>query len=379
MPSAEKQDSANRPMQWSLKLGEVAGIGIYVHWTFSLLLIWIAMIHLGNDGSWLPVLRGVVLILAVFTCVVLHELGHALTARRFHIQTRDITLLPIGGVARLEKMPEDPKQELLVALAGPAVNVVIAAVLLGVLVIMGGLAPLQKAFSVTGPFLLQLMVINIILVVFNVLPAFPMDGGRALRAILAMRMDYVSATEAAARAGQGMAILFGIIGIMTMHWVLLFIAIFVYLGAQAEAHMVQVRFAVRNVPVTSAMVTDFQVLSEHDTLDVAVQALLAGSQQDFPVMDGDRLVGVLRRQDLITTLAEKGKMTPVSEIMQRDCRTIDETAMLEDVIEPMQAGPCPMLPVMRGDQLVGILTLENVGEWLMIRSALRQRAQQQQA
>lgn len=373
MPDASQQDPSAQPMKWSWKIAEVAGIGIYIHWTFLLIIGWIVFIHGSGDGGLPAALRGVALVLAIFACIVLHELGHALTAQRYNIQTRDITLLPIGGVARLEKMPEDPRQELWVALAGPAVNVVIAGVLFVVLVVLGEISPLEKVFSITGPFLAQLMAVNIILVAFNVLPAFPMDGGRVLRAVLAMRMDYVAATDMAARVGQMMAIMFGVLGILSGNWILVFIALFVFLGAQSEAHMVQVRFAIKDVPVRDVMMTDYIVLSEDDTLEAAVGALLAGSQQDFPVVKDGHLIGILPRNDFVQALSEHGRTTPVTEVMRRDCRTVEDTDLLEDIFQQMQTARCPMLPVLHEGELVGLLTLENVGEWMMIKSALRHR------
>jgi len=194
-------------MKWSWKLGEIAGIGIYLHVTFLLLLGWVAVSHYLAGQSIAMMINGVVFLLALFGIVVLHELGHALTARRFGIPTRDITLLPIGGVARLERMPDDPKQELWVALAGPAVNVVLATVLFIVLRLTSGVAPLSQFNVVGGEFLSKLMWVNVSLALFNMLPAFPMDGGRVLRALLAMRLDYVRATQIAANIGQGMAFL----------------------------------------------------------------------------------------------------------------------------------------------------------------------------
>ena len=219
-------------MRWSWKLATVAGIGIYVHWTFFLIIGWIVMIRLGEGANAAGVLEGVAFILALFACVVLHELGHALTAKRFGIQTRDITLLPIGGVARLERMPEEPIQEFLVALAGPAVNVVIAAILAGVLWLSRGSSGFVLESLQSTDFLMNLLVVNVFLVLFNLLPAFPMDGGRVLRALLThFTGDYVAATQVAASIGQMMAILFGIVGLFVIYNpFLVFIALFVYLG-----------------------------------------------------------------------------------------------------------------------------------------------------
>jgi Zn-dependent protease len=202
-------------MRWSWRIGRVAGIGIYIHATFWLLILFILVDYWVQGHNVMMALAGVVFVMAIFGCIVLHELGHALMARRFGIRTRDITLLPIGGLARLERMPEKPLEELWVALAGPAVNVVIAALLFGVLVALGGQPGWWKFQWVGGSFLNKLMVVNVWLVAFNLIPAFPMDGGRVLRALLATRMEYTDATHVAARIGQGIAYLFGLVGLFT--------------------------------------------------------------------------------------------------------------------------------------------------------------------
>src|SRR5690606_27040599 len=253
-------------MRGSWRIGTLASIGIYMHWTFLLLVAWVMLSYLLNGTSLAMAFGGVALILALFGCVVLHELGHALMARRFGVATQDITLLPIGGVARLARMPEEPKQELLIALAGPAVNVVIAAVLGVVLWVMGELTWNGPLTMVGQTFLENLLVVNVILVIFNLLPAFPMDGGRVLRALIAMRRPYGEATQIAARVGQGMAILFGIVGVLNGAWMLLLIALFIFVGGQAEAAQAELKDAVRGLPVREAMSTRFTTLHPQDPI-----------------------------------------------------------------------------------------------------------------
>ena len=256
-------------MKWSIKLGKLLGIDVYLHFTFLLLLAFLGFVYWRATQNVEAALRGVAFIVALFGCVVLHELGHALMARRYGIKTRDITLLPIGGIARLEKMPEKPMQEFWVALAGPAVNVVIAAVLFVGLAATGGFTPVEEISVTGGSFWQRLMVLNLFLVAFNLLPAFPMDGGRVLRALLAMRLGRRRATAIAANVGQGMAILFGIVGFFYNPF-LIFIAIFVYLGAQAEAGMVEMQSALAGLRVRDAMMTRFRTLAAQDTLAKAV-------------------------------------------------------------------------------------------------------------
>jgi Zn-dependent protease/CBS domain-containing protein len=365
-------------MKWSWKIAQVAGIGVYVHWTFLLLVVWLFLAHLSplqvdiaTTIRLQSALEAVGFVLAVFGCVALHELGHALVAQRFGVQTRDITLLPIGGIARLERIPEDPKQELAIALAGPAVNVVIAGLLYGVIVLQNH-APLGDMETVGQvPLLWRLTAVNVVLVAFNLLPAFPMDGGRVLRALLARRMDRVHATQIASSVGQAMAILFGVWGITSGNWMLLFIALFVYLGADAETQSVQLREYFRGVRVRDAMMTDFHILSESDTLGTAVDELLSGAQHDFPVLSNGNIVGMLVRGELIGGLARFGRDARVGDVMLQDWGIANEADSLDEVFRTMNEERHSAVPVVRDGELVGLISLENIGEWVMVQSALR--------
>lgn len=359
-------------MKGTFKLGRIAGIDVSMHWTFLLLVIWFVYFHFSQGGAEGAV-RGLLLLMALFGCVVLHELGHALTARRYGVKTRDITLLPIGGVARLERIPEDPHQELMIAIAGPIVNFVIGGVLAIVIFTIGALSSWEKVVSITGPFLQQLLWFNLIIGGFNLIPAFPMDGGRILRSFLARRTDYVTATQSAAVVGQICAIIFGILGLLMLHVFLVFIALFVYLGAQDEAHSVQIRSVVAGVPVSAAMMTRFQKLMEWQTLGEAADEVVAGAQHDFPVFDNAGLVGVLYRSDLFAMLAERGRDVVVGEAMRREFPTVDDGEMLETVFNHMKQNELSTLPVMRNGDLIGLITLENVGEWVLIQSAIRRK------
>lgn len=356
-------------MKWSWKLGEVSGIGIYAHATFLILLGWVALSHWFEGHSLAVVLAGVGFVLALFGCVVLHELGHAVTAKRYGYRTRDITLLPIGGVARLERMPDDPKQELWVALAGPVVNLLIAAILFSLLRLTGRMESVADLRVAGGPFAQRLLMVNIFLALFNMIPAFPMDGGRILRALLALRMDYMRATQIAAGLGQGLAFLFGFLGLFSNPF-LVFIALFVWIGAAQEATMVQMRSALSGIPVSHAMVSDFRTLSPNDPLTLVVDFILAGSQQDFPVVEDGQVVGLLTRSDLLVALARQGQETLVGQIMKRDFQFVESSEMLEAAFTRLQQCQCPMLPVTRNHRLVGLLNQENVGEFIMIQGAL---------
>jgi Zn-dependent protease/predicted transcriptional regulator len=356
-------------MPWSWKLVRIAGIDVYVHATFFMVIGWIALVHWNESQSLAAVIEGVGFILALFACVVAHEYGHALTAARYGIRTRDITLLPIGGVARLERIPDVPIQELWVALAGPAVNVVIAIVLFGWLQASGAWRAVEGISVTTGAFAERVMVANVVLAMFNLLPAFPMDGGRALRALLATRMEYTRATQHAAMIGQGMAILLGFIGLQG-NPILIFIALFVWIGAGQEASMVQMKSALAGIPLRRAMLTHFRTLSPTSTLGDAVDLLLTGSQQDFPVVANGRIEGMLTRSDLVKALHERGRNAPVAESM-RACPTVQASEMLETVFSRLQNRACHTIPVLDNGALIGLVTMDNVGEFLMIHAAER--------
>lgn len=356
-------------MKWSFKIGSFRGIGVYVHATFFLLIAFVVLSYWGRGEGLAKTLEGVAFVLVLFGCIVAHEFGHALTAARYGIKTRDITLLPIGGLARLERMPDEPLQELWVALAGPAVNVVIAVALFAWLQLTSALEPISQLTLTGGPFLERLMLVNVILVLFNMLPAFPMDGGRVLRAILATRMDYAQATQIAASTGQAMALMFGLLGFFINPF-LLFIALFVWIGAAQEASMAQMKSSLSQIPVLRATITNFTSLAPGDPLSKAVDAILAGSQQEFPVLDEGRVVGILTRQNLVAGLAEHGPQSHVGQSMQHDCQTIDAAEMLETAFRQLQEAKCHTIPVVHDGQLVGLVTLDNIGELLAIEAAL---------
>ena len=357
-------------MKWKLNLGRYAGIQVYMHTTFFLLLLWVAASHWSQGAGFSGIVLGIFFILAIFLCVVLHEFGHALTARKFGIETRDIILLPIGGVARLERMPRDPIQEIYVALAGPAVNLVIAAILYTFLLTTDTFAPLSNLSVASGPFLERIMLVNIFLLLFNLIPAFPMDGGRVLRAVLALRGDYVQATQRAALVGQGIALLFGLFGLIFGAPMLVFIALFVWIGAAQEASMAKMSTAMGGIPVSRAMITDYKSLAHDDDLAAAVALTIAGSQNDFPVLKEDRVVGVLTQKNLLSSLQASGDKGPVSQVMQQSFATVDADEMLEGAFRKLSDCRCHTLPVTKGGRLIGLLTMENVGEFVRIQTAL---------
>ena len=355
-------------MTWSWKLARITGIDIYVHATFFMVVAWIGLIYWNQSQRVQAVVEGVGFILALFACIVLHELGHALTARRYGIRTRDITLLPIGGLARLERMPDEPIQELWVALAGPAVNVAIALLLFVWLQASGLWESVDRLGVAIGGFAERIMVANAMLAGFNLLPAFPMDGGRALRALLATRMEYTRATQRAAMIGQGMAIFFGFLGLQG-NPMLIFIALFVWIGAGQEASVAQMKSSLAGIPVRQAMLTHFRTLIPENTLGDAVDLLLTGSQQDFPVISDGRVDGMLTRQGLVAALARGGRNARVGDHLERTCATAEVSDMLETVLARLQGRNCHTVPITERGQLIGLVTMDNVGEFLMVQAA----------
>jgi Zn-dependent protease/CBS domain-containing protein len=362
--------------RWSWRIGRIVGIDLYVHATFPLLFLWIAFTALARANLRTTVAT-LALTLAVFVIVILHECGHALVARRYGIRTKDITLLPIGGIARLERMPGEPRQELHIALAGPTVNILLAAILYALLTAVGpaslrlALEGAATAISLTS-LMAQLIAINLWLALFNLIPAFPMDGGRVLRALMVMRThDYVKATVRAARIGRVFALFFALVGTLWLESpTLAIIALFVWIAATGEALAVQTAAALEHVSLSGVMVTEFKTLTPNDTLMRAAELTLDGFQHDFPVVENGTLVGMLTQRGLLRALAQQGSQARVGDVMERDVPTasIDDRAQV--VLERMGTARDASLPVMNGRDLVGVLTAENLSEFLSLRAAV---------
>jgi Zn-dependent protease len=357
-------------MGWSIRLFSVAGTAVRIHLTFFLLLAFYALLgwRLGGAPGAVDLVAFIVLL---FVCVVLHEFGHVFAARAYGIRTSDVTLLPIGGVASLERMPEKPGQEIVVALAGPAVNLVVAALLavaLGASFDFGQMAQFDDAgASLLG----RVAAANVALCVFNLIPAFPMDGGRVLRALLAIRLGYTRATRVAATIGQGLAFVFALLGLLGGGPILILIAVFIFLAASGEAGYVQARDYTRGYLASHAMITSYQTLGPSSIADDAAALLLRTTQQEFPVVDGAGVMrGVLTRDALIGALQKTGGTTPVLEIMERDIPTVPENACLDNIFHRVQRSPARLVGVVGpGGRLVGYITAENLSELIMIQSS----------
>ncbi len=354
-------------MKWSYRIARVAGIDVKIHVTFLLLLAWFAYSFYQSGGTE-EALNGVALILLLFTCVLLHEFGHAFAARAYGIRTPDITLLPIGGVARLERMPENPIQELVVAVAGPAVNVVIALVLWIVLAPQIDLNDLSTLDRPGKSLLVQLLSVNVMLILFNLLPAFPMDGGRMLRAGLAMKMDHTRATTIAARIGQAIAVLFVIAGFFFNPFLIL-IGAFVFMGAQQEATYARMKSAATGLRVADAMITRFSSLPNDWLITAAAEEALHDTQPMYPVVDsGLRVTGMVRRDELLTAAgSERGGN--LVETIQTAVPVVSARASFGDAFQQMQDTGSPVLVVVNpAQQAVGIISLNLISERSRMRS-----------
>jgi len=350
-------------MNGSWQIGKIAGIDVKVHFTFFFILIWFGLSAYISGGNIASAMTNVLLILSLFLCVVLHELGHALTARLFGIHTQDITLLPIGGVARLERMPEDPKEELLVAVAGPAVNAVISAGLFTGLLMGGFFSQLGNIPAMMNNFWLQLLIANITLVLFNLIPAFPMDGGRVLRSILALNMDHLKATRLAANIGRGLAALMGIAGLFLNPWLVL-TATFVWFGAGAEAQAVEMKTGLKGLVVRDALISEFYQVEGNQSLSDVFELFVATGQHHLPVHSNGNFLGIIRRNDLMKAMERLGNRAPAYTAIGSEPEGLDPEMPLEDVWPKFSSSR--VLPVLEGRQLIGLVTPESIQQrmWL---------------
>ena len=360
-------------MSWAARIARIAGIDIKVHVTFLIILV-LGGLQWSADYGAVGFAFGAALMVALFTCVVLHELGHSLVAKAYGIGVREIVLLPIGGVALLGSLPDKPRQELAIAAAGPAVNVVIAAALwvvaglgpeLGVLDGHGLVEGVVPPPSV-GTFLTWLLIANVTLVVFNLIPAFPLDGGRMLRAVLAMATDYAKATRIAAAIGQAAAIGLGILGVLTGNFILALIAVFIFFGAGMESFQAQARTVFHTLRVGDAYNKYALTLSPGDRVSTVVDYILTSYQPDFAVVLGDRLLGVVTRKDVMQTLATRPDDPYVAEIMNREVVRVDAADALDAVQQRMGSKGVRLVAVFSGDRYLGLVSREDLSEALQV-------------
>ncbi len=360
-------------MKGVLNLGKLFKVNIEIHWTFIFILIWVIFLEIKSGGTPQNALMSSIFILLLFVCVVMHEFGHILTARKFGVHTKKITLLPIGGVASMDSIPENPKQELLIALAGPAVNMAIAAVLLLFVNVSSFINqnPAQLEMTLdhvtTQNLLLYLFSANIALAIFNFVPAFPMDGGRVLRALLAMNMDRVTATNIASGIGQFLAIIFVFIGIFYNPF-LIIIGLFIYFGAYGENKMVQQLSLLKDHKVSEAMLTNISTLKPENTIEDVIKLLLSGTEKNFVVLQDSKIVGILHHKDIIKN--SQNKNLAVKEIMTRSFKSVDLYADLKDILKLISTEKNHFFAVTDKDKLVGAIDLTNLSEFMLIQANL---------
>lgn len=356
----------------ALFLGKYQGIKVFIHWTFLILPLWIAIVNYNAGHSLSTIIWNILLLLAVFVCITLHEFGHALTAKKYNFKTKHITLLPIGGVASFEAIPEKPNQEFLVAIAGPLVNFAIGGLLAIFFLLTGTLVrPVESLVPNGQNFFYLLMLINVFIGVFNLLPAFPMDGGRILRALLSFKMERTVATKIASALGQLMAVIFIISGFF-YNWFLIIIGIFVYLGAKAELTMVQSVYVLKGHTVNDVMMQEYHTIAPEDTLGDAIKTLLNSEVRNFLVVDNENILGTLNRQQIFSAVDDNwDESTPVRQIMNNDVKIITPTTPLNELYNKLNQGPNKdqLMAVIDNDNLVGVLDMENLMEFIIVQQA----------
>ncbi|MBI4874051.1 MAG: site-2 protease family protein [Acidobacteria bacterium] len=363
MPNSASAAGRESSVSGTVAAFRLLGVPLRLHFTFILLAVFLIVLGLGGEQS---LAMSAVYLAALFGSVLLHEVAHAAVSRRLGVRTLEIVMFPIGGVARLERNPK-PQEEFWISLAGPFANLLIATTVLGWLYARGSLVPLPELWNATDANLLERIALgNLLLAAFNLLPAFPMDGGRILRSILATRMSEERATRIAARAGRFLAFGMGLYGLLSMQFLVVFVAFFVYLGAAQESAAAIGRALTQGIPVRDAMVTRFHTLHHGDTIAIAARLMLESSQQDFPVMHGGQVVGLLGRNSLLRAIATEGQETYVAGAMERDFpRLAPDTDLAEILPRMAHAGACAL--VMDEEALVGLLTAENLSEYLLLR------------
>ena len=364
MPSQDLGQSRQPRITGAVRAFTAFGVPVRFHFTFLLLAAFLIMVGMRDGPS---ALGDVAFIGSLFASVILHELGHAVVARHYGVKTSEIVMFPIGGVARLESSPP-ARNELWISAAGPLVNLVIAGGLLGAAAFTKGeVAGIGTLVNPADANLLERIAYgNLILALFNLLPAFPMDGGRILRSVLAIWKSEDEATRIASKAGRLLAIAMGLYGLMSMQFMLIFIAFFVYLGAAQEAQVAVGRALTQGQPVSAAMISKYHTLSHGATVGDAAQLLLATAQQDFPVLHGEQVLGLLDRNSLLRAMATEGADAYLAAFIDRDFLKLAPDLDLAEAMTLLAgSGPCAL--VMHGDRLLGLLTKENLSEFLLLR------------
>lgn len=359
-------------MNGAFKLGTIKGIGIFIHWTFSLLILYIIYINYKDGQTLSTTLWTILFVLSIFVTVILHELGHSFAAMRYNIKTKNITILPIGGVARLESMPEKPKEELVVAIAGPLVNIALA-LITALFVTFPEEDQLNESLiegiNATN-FFLNFLIVNVVLAVFNLIPAFPMDGGRIFRALLSMKLNRIVATKIAARVGQFLALGFILLGFYSNPF-LIVIGLFILIGAQSEAKFTQNKSILSGYKVKDVLMTEYKTIDENDTIKTAVEIILSSQYNNFLVLNEGKPTGTLSRDEIIKALSKKGESECIQEVMNRNLFFLDSEQALEIAYQGLQEQGLHLAPVMENQSFIGVLDKENILEFILFQEAKR--------
>ena len=353
-------------MKWSLQVGRVFGIPIRVHITFLLLLLGVTFLGKYRGIPYEYQYYAIGVVFCIFGCVVAHELSHSLMARRFGVKVDGITLLPIGGVAQMRAMPREPWQEIVIALTGPVTSLALAAILLGLHTLASGEAvTLHRLDLFRGSILLTLFIVNLMLALFNLIPAFPLDGGRVLRGLLSLLVGRDRGTRAAVAIGQFLAIMLFFYGVFARWWLAL-VAMFIYMGAEGEREEAKLLADLSRGRARDAMLTDPTTLAPDTALDEALEVFRHSSQDDFPVVERGEVVGMLSRRALGRAALGRARNVLVADLMRTNVVRADEDANLEDVYQQMQQQQHAAAAVLRGQSLAGIINTDQINKYELL-------------
>lgn len=358
-------------MKGAFPILSVHGIRLFIHWTFFLLLGWVLLVNLQSGYRFPQLFWSLLFLLATFACVALHEFGHALVAARFGIRAKNIVLLPIGGVASIEKFPANPKQELSISIAGPLVNIAIALLLLPFLQAYTPIWQLKEPISIAQGqhFLYNLHLVNLSLAAFNLIPAFPMDGGRIFRALLGFRMNYVKATTIAAGMGKFIAAIFIALGILFMNLFLPLIGLFIILSASTEEYYLRLKTLVQGLTLKDVLMYDYNSLQAGMHVQEAAGALMNNHQKYFILMEGSQPVGAINRMEIIKAIAEKKYTIPLRELLQEELPAFTSSQSVESVLENLAGSNDRIFPVMEENQFIGVVNFPHIIEYLLLHKA----------
>ena len=357
-------------MKWSLYIGKISGIKVFLHWTLLIFLLWIGINAFRAEQKINEMYNSILFMVSIFVCVLLHELGHSITAKKLGYETKNITLLPIGGVAQMSEIPEKPKHELIVALAGPSVNIVIGSILLPIGLYFNHISSIDfTKINSPGSFLFNLIAVNFSLAFFNLIPAFPMDGGRVLRAFLAWRSgNRVKATQTASNLGKILSVVFFVIGVF-FNPMLSLIGVFIFFMAHSENEIVKSKNLLKEYTAKDVVMKTFHTLNSHHKVSDAVNLLLNVQATDFLIMENEKVAGTLSRDNIISALSKNGSDTLLTEAMNKNFRSVDIQTELDSIYPAIMANGNNIIPVYDQGKLTGIIDGQNILEFLLIKTA----------